>query len=283
MTSGAAPLANVGISCRIDGGTGLGRRDRIAKTDDTGHFRIENVAPGPVDVAAFPPSPNPKGPADHMQKQSVLVQEGVSTRADFTFAPEDARIRGTITIHGEPAGPGWVNVHRQADEVSENWNSAPVDKSGAYETNPLPAGEYTLDVMVTVPAGLQLSQRLTVTLDAGETAVKDVDFSGKGSVSGTVSGLLAGEHAMVAALPGDVSFPSHASYTSNLLYENAALANVEDGAYRLEGLPPGMYTIRVVSSSWPSADTGTLRAGSGLVELQGEEDVILNLMIEDRR
>jgi len=283
VTSAGAPLANVGISCRIDGGEGPGRRDRLLKTDDAGHFVLGNLAPVQIDVAAIPPSPNPRDRGNHMQKQSVLVQEGVTTRADFTFALEDARIRGTITIHGEPAGPGWASVHRLAGEVSESWNSAPVDESGAYETDPLPAGEYTLDVMVTAPAGLRLSQKLTVTLDAGETAVKDVDFSGMGSVSGTVSGLLAGEQAMVAALPGDVPFPPHASHTPSLLSENVALANVQDSAYRLEALPPGTYTIRVVSSSWPSADTGTFRAGSDLVKIDGEENVVLNLTIEDRR
>jgi len=104
-----------------------------------------------------------------------------------------------------------------------------------------------------------------------------------GSVSGTVSGLLAGEQAMVAALPGDVPFPPHASHTPSLLSENVALANVQDSAYRLEALPPGTYTIRVVSSSSPWADTGTLRAGSDLVKIEREENVVLNLTIENRR
>ncbi|MBI5091699.1 MAG: sigma-70 family RNA polymerase sigma factor, partial [Candidatus Hydrogenedentes bacterium] len=60
-TSTGAPLANVGISCRIDGGAGPGRRDSTnLKTDATGHFRVDNITPGAMTVAAYPPNPDPK-------------------------------------------------------------------------------------------------------------------------------------------------------------------------------------------------------------------------------
>ncbi|MBI5091700.1 MAG: hypothetical protein HZB26_04555 [Candidatus Hydrogenedentes bacterium] len=186
-----------------------------------------------------------------------------------------------ITIRGEAAGPGWVRLYREDGETRENWNSVSVDKFGAYETEPMPAGEVTLEATVSAPGQTRLRQEVRITVGAADT-VRNVDFPGAGSVSGAVSGLLAGEHAMVVAMPGNVTLPDGPGVTPSELFgkDCVAQANVEDGAYRLEGLAPGDYTVRAIPSGPASNDTAGYRVAADTIRIEGEESVTRDLRIE---
>jgi RNA polymerase sigma-70 factor (ECF subfamily) len=283
VTLDGKPVVDATASCRVDGREfGTGRRDRLIKTDATGHYLVENVRPGDTYIAAILPKSNPKEVRGRLQRQQVSVQEGEVTRADFSFEPADASIHGTITTLGQRAESPQIRFEHEKDGVEESLIPGP--QSADYDSGPLPAGEIDMRVSVRTPGGTLLTQKLAVDVAPGESAIKDIDFEGKAVISGEITGLHERENATVAAFVGDNPLPPGDSPLLNSLLANAvAMCQAKDGTYRLEGLTPGTYTIRALPSGWTNETGGTYRAGSAVIAITGDEETALHMMVEEHR
>jgi uncharacterized GH25 family protein len=104
---------------------------KSATADASGHYRVENVPPGPVVVYAE--LNRPDGTSRISRRVVVEATANAETRADLTFAPT-VPVRGNVTRRGVP-----LNV--QISFRGEKANSAHSTADGTYEIA-LEPGEY---------------------------------------------------------------------------------------------------------------------------------------------
>ena len=272
VTIGGTPAQGVRVGYYPED---FGRRQFSVTTDADGRFTIENLVPGMVRVSAFPPTSSTDGLPSRWRSEEVHVDEGQTTALTIAMGGATSRIEGAITYQGEPAPFTFVRPALKTAQASERLEAK--YENGIYRTDPIPAGEITLSFELVLPSQVRLRQDRVVHVGENEVVQLDVDFPGRGVVEGSITGMLPGEHVVVAAFEGEQPLPESVERPDELLTGNIANSNAKDGAYMLEGLEPGTYTIRAVSLN---ALDDAPRAAYAIVTLAGDERIPVDFTLE---
>jgi len=116
------------------------------------------------------------------------------------------------------------------------------------------------------------SRSFQVTLEDRQTVRKDIELNSGIRVSGKVNGAPENWHTQVAVFRGSVQVPENIQtmWTSMRdLYVGGAQANSGDGAFQLEGLEAGEYTIIAIAMDPTSGGQTTRNASQSLTIEEG--------------
>jgi hypothetical protein len=204
---------------------------RVVRTDVQGRFTFNFLVPGPhtvsIDPASLPRGTQPANPITTINVQGGQVQQIVLGIGSY------GSIIGVVQA-GDAAGTPISGVAVLLDDKTRTVT----DAHGMFAYGGLAAGTHTISIVPeTFPANFGLSgdtkQKITVT--SGESSRLSFVGAPLGSIAGTVTFDTgqdqAGKgvaNAYVVANPGD-----HAAITD------------DDGAYLIDNLPPGDYTLSV--------------------------------------
>jgi RNA polymerase sigma factor (sigma-70 family) len=255
-----------------------GRRQFSVRTDAQGRFRVENVMPGDVKVNAW--MPRGKGVRDSQWQNTVVaVAEGEVGRVDFDFRKRSSRIEGVVTYLGEPIRHPQVSVGMTTGDVSEQF-AVTVAEGGFYRTQDLPPGEATLRVRGFLMREGSLSRTIPITVGANSVITYDVDFSGTGTVTGTLDGLRMSEAVTMKLLAGNLPIP--ADLEENQADNPVSVGNPhhEDGRFVMRGVEPGTYTLRAVSGLSHAFSDAPIRVVQEVVTVAEGESVEITLHME---
>jgi len=236
----------------------------VTTTDENGRFSVEGIKPADITVTAtlhrdgdvlVPPDYRTYKNSRRVWRRykRVIIEEAKTSQLTFDVRDrslEGEWIEGYVLVDGAVPEIAQVSVDfspRGDDRVSGN--SDEVDASGYYRINRIPPGEHFIRLNVPDDSPLGLNRWKSLTVEEGVVARFDftVDLGVQTAVEGQVSGVRDGEYAHIAAFPGDVEVPEHYSETW-LIAVDAVAANrtqvdSRTGAFRLEGLPNGTYTL----------------------------------------
>jgi hypothetical protein len=131
-TSGGAPVPHAIVSLRANGDS-----IRDVQADETGHFEVSRIAPGPYTLEA-----RAKGLKSH---HPVDVAVFASSRANVTLAIDTrVHVRGVLLMNGAPVPRATVNVGFSA---TFEWATATrTDASGAFTIDDAPFGNLFVKV-----------------------------------------------------------------------------------------------------------------------------------------
>jgi hypothetical protein len=253
----------------------FGQRQFSVSSGPDGAFVIENLVPGVVNVSAFPPGKSADGMPSRWRTEKVNVAEGKATALAIDMGAATSRVEGSITYQGEPAPFAFVRPTIETEDFTERFEAT--FENGTYRTDPIPAGEVTIWFEVVLQSQVRLNQRQTIQVGENEVVELNVDFPGRAVVEGTVYGLLPIESVLIVAFEGEHPMPDIVNSEQELFVDNIASAHVADGAYILEGLEPGTYTIRAVSLNAPTNDPP--RAAQATITTTGNERIPLDFTL----
>ena len=232
LSETSTPLPGAAVSLGSGGGFGrgggmAGPGGQSTMTDDAGHFRFTHVTAGRYTLAASLRG-HQAAPAD------VLLQPGESRDNVVLSLAAGTRIRGVVS--GLPAALRG-NVGVSASGPDGYFASARAGADGAFELTGAPAGPVNLRATAGDFGGTMRSATAQVDVAEGQSDVQaQIVFEDGLALGGTVtrSGQPVGDATVTAALAGSGRMAS--AHTTGA------------GAYRLEGLSPGSYSVGVMPS-----------------------------------
>lgn len=243
-----------GAEVSLEGAGTEGRRFGAGETvaDGSGRFRFEHLAPGRYTLRA-----RAAGQATEPVEAVLLGEEG---NEDVTLVLSGGAIlRGAVT--GLPAELR-ADVTVNASGPNDYWASARTGPDGRFELSGAPAGTISLRATAgRYASGSTRSALATVTLAEGQReAEADVAFEEGGILSGRV-------------LRGGQPVPeARVSANDMRRWLSASARTDESGAYRIEGLAAGSYTV-VVRTSLDADGRGVTRE----VRVDGEATLDVDL------
>ena len=233
---------------------GLGTLFGRINTDAEGMFSFPEVSEEAVGVNVDLPV-DTNAMISRRFSKNIEIIKGSTSEVIFDFLPATSSIEGRITILGEPAKGAQINLN--IDVTGGREKSMLLNgEGGEYRIEQVPAGHASLSVSASAgPSGVQ---KKTVEFDIveDETVSMDIDFPGKGIVTGTVSGLDSLEHGTVIALTGNVEVNDFSlEAMSELQPFIQGVSMISDGIYNINGLEPGTYTLLVTVSKSRSSES----------------------------
>ena len=242
------PGAEVSVQAAGEGGPGRGLfgGGSSAVTDATGRFRFDHLSAGRYSATS-------QHSGQSSEPQAVVLTAGESKEDLVLVLEGGATLRGSVT--GLPQGRlGGLTVWAGGPQQFNA--SARTGADGRFEMTGLPVGTTRLTVSSgDFLAGGSRSATKSVTIAEGQLEAEvEVAFQGTGAISGTVTRGGRG-------VSGAMVFASSRQGGSN------AQARASDsGAYRLEGLEDGEYTVNVQ----PAPGAGGGPGPSKTVQVSGE-------------
>lgn len=221
-----------------------------ATTDDDGTYTIENVSVGTHNVTATKDNYS-------SATKTVDVPANGSVTANFTLAPSNGSISGTVTASN--TGKPVANVTVAAEDSDGNVYNATTNENGAY-TIDVPPGTYSVNVAGT-PPGYHAESIITV--DAGET-VTGVDFTVEptnpptGTIEGTVT--------------NGAGNPITDAHVVDVDGDAFNVSTDETGHYEISNLTEGTYALRVKTDTY---DDSNIR----FVEVEANQTTIQNFTL----
>jgi RNA polymerase sigma factor (sigma-70 family) len=248
-------------------GTGQDGRNTIGYSDQQGRFRIERLPPGPLSLAVT-------HEAGIGELDAGVLAAGALQQVEIVLAA-GASVTGTVRREDGRPAPG-APVFALAEMLGRFMGRWPQPASatragpdGRYRIDGVPAGEVLLralnagDDPITGMGNRQLRRDLVpLVLRAGERRegvdliVLRSDLVIRGRVLDTEGGPVTG--AVLTAWPDG-------SYSSG---REAPVLSQEDGAFAIDGLGPGRYSIEVSHADHSTARLEHIAAGASGVELR---------------
>lgn len=231
---------------------GVGARNLMAKTDEDGRYRVENVPPGAYRVMLIDPE---AGGMPSME--SVTVREGETTVLDFRPQTEGVQpVHGTVERGGKPLAGATVML----TGGSTGMRMGTTDDSGAFLFEGVAPGTYTVVAQASMMGGGSESRQVTVTAETPPSAVR-LQLSSlaiRGRVVDAVSGKPVAA-ALVAVLdPAAKAADSLAALVQG--QKGQAFANA-DGEFSVDGVPDGVFRLRVSAAGYPQTHVENVRPG----------------------
>ena len=245
-----------------------------ARTDGSGHFKIEHVQPGSwrlmampstADIASMDPNAGggPGALFGRMKSASADVAEGEEVHVVIGAPPEDpVVVRGKVTHAGEPVagarvmfsgqGQGFGPGMKNATSAEDGTFSITVDKPGDYSASVSPSGGRMsmIEYPVTIPSGKEYALELPLPTGRISGLVRDPDGQPASGVR--------------------VSLQPQAAATAGTMFGGQVNENTtdSDGRYDMDSLRPGTYTVLV-----GGANIGGGGGGGGRFQSQSDATV----------
>jgi hypothetical protein len=158
--------------------------------------------------------------------------------------------------------------------------SVDADEDGMYRIENLPAGHVRLAVHMTSESAA-LNQFIEFDLAENEIVEQDFAFSAAGRLSGRIKGFKADLFGAVIVLDGEIAVPEDAGPEFFVrMQQSYAFSQTqcdESGAYTIEGLTEGTYTVLAVTVPRNADDNlKQVRAASAIVEIEKDAAVVLD-------
>jgi hypothetical protein len=249
-TGGAAIKGYNNVLVVLDGRT-------TQRTDANGEFEFRFVPQGTHTVRLDPATIRP-GLVTDREYQTLNVQGGQTTTVSFAVG-NFAGVAGTV-VAADAAGHkrGVGNVGIAIDGIQ----AVTTTPDGHYAVGRLSAGAHTVEIVeATLPSTVAFvgDKKKTVTVAPGTSTPVDFVATTLGSIAGTVMapsdggfGQLVGlKNVYVVAQPGE-----HAVITD------------DDGAFMLDNMPPGSYTLSVDPDTIPEG-LSVLSGPEGPIAVEG--------------
>lgn len=276
VTAGEVPQPGqkVIVSAR-PGSAGAGKGGETT-TDEQGRYRFGGLPAGEYDVIAMFTDDPANPDAAQTLTLPAQVEAGAVTIVNFPFSPASAVVSGRVTINGAPPAEAEVKGVIGTD-AGEHYFSAVVDAAGQFRAQRLPAGAAFVEVTASRADGPPAKRTVTFSIRPGEHVVYDIAIDAQTAIVGEVTGLAEGETAEVLAVAQGQ--PVRAGNIEELMairqMAAAAISISDNGAFRLEGIEPGEYTVVAIAFN-PDDDAGdpldTLRVLTEPVQVrEGDE------------
>ncbi|PWV92502.1 carboxypeptidase family protein [Paenibacillus cellulosilyticus] len=235
--TGGKPIAGatLALQLNVDGGSLAFVR---FVTEQDGTYYLTNLAPLPFIVTAS---------ATGFQNGyvSIVITPGQLVTADFRLAPNPGSIEGTVVdVEGRPiAGAGAQVRLNNANGVT--LVNLFTDTAGRFTASNMAPGTYA----VVVSADRFQTSTATVAVESDQTAALQIALSpNPGSILGRVFDVITN----LPALPAIVNVTDK----NNLLLGSSLADN--NGQVRIEGLPPGSYTLAVTAINYQGGTFGII-------------------------
>jgi alpha-tubulin suppressor-like RCC1 family protein/protocatechuate 3,4-dioxygenase beta subunit len=232
-----------------------------ATTDSDGRYRIGKLAPGGYTVTA--------DGADYEAKSkdsTVGVNQTTTTNFRLQPAPNAGGGSGAVagTVIDAQSGDAVQDAHITArDAAGVVRGTATTDANGAYTVDGLAAGDYTVRAGA---AGYESATEENVTVEEGQTtqqvdfallplpdSLDDVSTDEPGAITGTVRDADTDDPLTGVQVTADRARAQQPA--------GAAVTNSR-GDYRINGLPPGDYTVTADTNGYQAANRdATVAAG----------------------
>ncbi len=235
--------------------------------DNSGAYSFKGLPEGEANLNVY--GNRGDGSTNRQIQKTATVSPDKVTTVDFDIVDGTASVEGTVTRDGQPVADAYVNVGVRVDEGNYEHANARTDANGAFKMTGLPVGEASLTVHI--PNDNQ-SRSFQVTLEDRQTVRKDIELNSGIRVSGKVNGAPENWHTQVAVFRGSVQVPENIQtmWTSMRdLYVGGAQANSGDGAFQIEGLEAGEYTIIAIAMDPTSGGQTTRNASQSLTIEEG--------------
>ena len=262
------------------------RRPPSVDTGPDGRYAIETVPTGEMLVVVR--SEKESSPTAYLARRPAIVETGAVTVVDFDLPMATCVLEGTVTANGGPAPAAHVVVKVSGtDYEMDRWQR--VEPDGRYRFEGLPPGAAALRVEVEVRPGRRHWKTLNLALTEGEIVRRDVQFNLSCAIQGTVAGAREIEEITdVIVLWGEIRDLGAASRERLIEVgqsQAAPTAGVFQGAYTVDQLEPGLYTVVVSATRMPTDERDTLyldiRWASEVVELRPGERAQVNLVLPE--
>ncbi|CAH1223706.1 hypothetical protein PAECIP111893_05031 [Paenibacillus plantiphilus] len=246
-TGTAIAGALVAVQNNVDGGPII--LTRVISTTE-GLFTVNNLQPGNYIATVS---------ADGFQNQfaAVSVNSGDVAHHDFQLQPSPGTIQGTV------AGQGGTQIFGAAIEIRvTNANGVTIfslftDPSGRFEADNLAPGTYTI---LASAANFQTAAATTMVNAGRSSSLSLVLISDPGSIQGRATDSITGGGVVGAAV--------------NILDQHTFLvgstATDSNGNFRVNGLPPGNYTVVVQANNYQSNTFGAIVSANAITPVDCE-------------
>ena len=261
-------------------------RPPSADTGPDGRYAIETVPTGEILVVVR--SEKESSPTAYLVRQPAIVETGAVTVVDFDLPMATCVIEGTVTANGEPAPLAHVAVKVSGtDYETDRWQR--VEPDGRYRFEGLPPGAVALRASVEMRPGRPNDKTLRLELAEGEILRRDIRFNLCCAIEGTVAGEGESEEITdVIVLWGefrDLGAASRERLFELAQFQAAPAAGVLEGAFAVEQLEPGLYTVVVSATRVPTDEIDALdldiRWASEVVELRAGERARVDLVLPE--
>jgi carboxypeptidase family protein len=231
-------------------GTIPSRTSTGGATDPAGAFRLENLAPGEyrVTVTPFPLSGESRESAlARRLRASARVEEGKTTRVEFSAPPRGCRVSGRVSLGGTGARNLAVAIRPRSGERLFSVTR----EDGSYEIHAVPPGTARLEVAwessgtkTTLPSSIEIP-------DAPEL-IHDIALP-SGGIEGRVTRASDGK-----GIAGARVWAASEEAASGNRFSSPSLSAETDpeGRFSISYVPPGTYSITVQPATSGSGPRG---------------------------
>jgi large repetitive protein len=251
VNEGGTPIADAQVRAQSASDPGFGRG---ARTDASGSFSFEGLAPGHYEFSA-----GKDGYADAIARDVDITAAGMVRLT----------LKSGGTIVGHITGLSETELQNAMVMVSSpNGNAtAPVDSTGAYRIEGAPTGT----VRVNARAGQMMTSSRTappksVQVEPGSTITVDIDFSNDTKITGRVT--RAGEPVAGAS----VNFSGAG--------RNGRTSTDSNGRYEMTGLDNGRYNVTVMDPNRGPYSAIYTVSGSGTFDIDMRGTVLRGRVVD---
>jgi protocatechuate 3,4-dioxygenase beta subunit len=260
-----AGIAYTKAGVPMEGGTVMLQRGMMgqgmagmATTDRNGRFRIDRVPPATYQVMLMDPEAQIPMP----QMKNTAVRDGEV--AEVTFGKKGAGrvVTGTVVRGAAPLTQGAVSLIGG----SGGMQLATLDSAGSFRFEGVEPGSYTVTAQVQMMGGGNVSGRVTVAADADPAPVR-LEMSVL-SISGIVTDGETGKGVALAQVTLNARDAGGSSSLADLMARQRGQAFTgQDGRFTMEGVPQGVFDLRVVASGYAEAEIESVSAGANAVRV----------------
>lgn len=247
-------------------------------SDGQGAYRIDGVPEGTWTVAVRLPAGANKSPEGYFEgrriERKIGVVNGKMTTFDLDFPASAASLEGTVYIEGEPAVRGTVLLDADGAES----NQTGIDADGHYRFDEVPQGKVRLIAQASLESFAMRSAIQEVTLTADGTNTSDFQIARGVALQGTVRGLLPEERSILITVFEGALDRAQDDYRAREQALRGQAKAEPGGAYTIEGLTPGTYTLFVNASVLD--ETGMYISGRDaqvVIEVVGADGDVMEL------
>lgn len=279
VTVAGVPIKGVGVSIASSGPFGENSMGG-AGTDENGAYQMNGVPAGTWTVALTVPSGRAPTPMNFLNgrridREGVVVADGQVTALDFDVPADGVSIEGTVLLDGQPAAKGQVIVFLDGTDSDSDQTLL---EAGRYRFDNLPEGPVRIVARGGLDESNQHSKTRSVTLEAAQTNEIDFELAGGVTLQGTVRGLRQEEgQVTIRMLEGAVKKGEMDPFQEMRQVRAQTLAE-PGGAYTIEGMEPGTYTLFIEASAMD--ETGAFissRDTQAIIEVGGADGDVMQL------